>query len=209
MFRSTSSKSYPSPDFPVPPDSSPGIPAQRGASLRGSAPLRIAGLLAGDTEPLRAVFEGLSATSRFRRFHTGRSRLTAGMEQRLADLETGRHEAHVAVLADRAVGIVRWIRSAEDQRSAELAIEVIDAEQSTGIGRQLAAQAARSALAAGVRCFLAYIDEGNQELRNLTLSYGGTVDRDDRGLLRLPVEALLMATDAPTRPTISGSGRSD
>jgi L-amino acid N-acyltransferase YncA len=72
-----------------------------------------------------------------------------------------------------------------------LAIEVIDAAQSSGIGRQLAAHAARSAMAAGVQYFLAYIDEANQELRDRTLSYGATIDRFDRGLLRLPVRDLL------------------
>ena len=173
----------------------PLIPRRQVSRRRVSNQLRITDLLSGDTAPVRVVFQGLSAKSRYRRFHTGRSRLTADMERKLANVETGRHEAHVALLANRAVGISRWIRDPAEPRSAELAIEVIDAAQANGIGRQLAAQAARSALAAGVRCFHAYIDEGNQELRDLTLSYGGTVDRHDRGLLRLPVDALLAATD--------------
>ncbi len=162
-----------------------------------STSLRFADLAAGDTGTIRAVFEGLSVRSRYLRFHAGRSMLPVRVQQRLADVRPGCHEAHVAVLDDRPVGIARWIRFAEEPQSAELAIEVIDAAQSGGIGRQLAARAARSALAAGVQCFLAYIDESNADLRARTLSYGGTIDPYDRGLLRLPVRSLLTAVDEP------------
>lgn len=168
---------------------------------RVSPSLRFADLTWGDTGTIRAVFEGLSARSRYLRFHAGRSMLPFRMQQRLADVRPGSHEAHVAVLDDRPVGIARWIRYAEEPQSAELAIEVIDAAQSGGIGRQLAAHAARSALAAGVQDFLAYIDESNTDLRARTLSYGATIDRYDRGLLRLPVLALLAAVDGQTPGT--------
>ena len=153
--------------------------------------VRFADLLPGDTATIRTVFEGLSARSRFLRFHAGRSMLPVRMQQLLADVAPGRHQAHIALLDDRPVGIARWIRYTEDPLSAELAIEVIDAVQSGGIGRQLADCAARSAAAAGVHVFLAYIDESNRDLRARTLSFGATVDRYDRSLLRLPVAALL------------------
>lgn len=153
--------------------------------------VRITELNAGDTATIRTVFEGLSARSRYLRFHAGRSMLPVRMQELLADIRPGRHQAHVAILDEQPVGIARWIRYAEDPQCAELAIEVIDAAQSSGIGRQLAGHAARSASAAGVQCFLAYIDESNQDLRARTLSYGATVDRYDSGLLRLPVASLL------------------
>lgn len=158
-----------------------------------SPSLRFTDLAAGDTVTVRTVFEGLSMRSRFLRFHAGRAMLPLRMQQRLADVHPGSHQAHVALLDHRPVGIVRWIRYAEEPQNAELAIEVIDTVQDGGIGRQLAARAARSAMAAGVQCFLAYIDESNADLRARTLSYGATIDRHDRGLLRLPVHALLAA----------------
>lgn len=159
--------------------------------------LRFTELAAGDTATIRAVFEGLSPRSRYQRFHAGRSVLSTRMQQLLADVRPGRHHAHVAILGGRPVGIVRWIRYEADPLNAELAIEVIDDAQSSGIGRQLAAHAARSALTAGVRDFLAYIDESNSDLRDRTLSYGASVDRHDRSLLRLPVAALLRAVQGP------------
>ena len=55
----------------------------------------------------------------------------------------------------------------------------------------LAALAARSARAAGVQCFLAYVDEAN--LRARVRACGATVDQHDRSLLRLPVSSLLQA----------------
>ena len=119
------------------------------------------------------------------------------MQRRLADVRPGSHEAHVALLGNRAVGIARWIRDTADPRDAELAIEVIDAAQSVRIGRQLAAHAARSAHAYGVHCFLAYLDEANQDLRARTLACGATVDQYDPSLLRLPVCALLQALERP------------
>jgi len=167
------------------------------AQQQVSPSLRFTDLAAGDTVTVRTVFDGLSMRSRFLRFHAGRSMLPLRMQQRLADVRPGSHEAHVAVLDDRPVGIVRWIRYAEEPQNAELAIEVIDAVQAGGIGRQLAARAARSAMAAGVQWFLAYIDESNADLRAWALSYGATIDRRDRGLLRLPVPALLAAVDGP------------
>jgi L-amino acid N-acyltransferase YncA len=163
------------------------------AQQQVSSSLRFTDLTAGDTVTVRTVFEGLSMRSRFLRFHAGRAMLPLRMQQRLADVRPGFHQAHVALLDHRPVGIVRWIRYAEEPQSAELAIEVIDAVQDAGIGRQLAARAARSAMAAGVQCFLAFIDESNPDLRVRTLSYGATIDRHDRGLLRLPVQALLAA----------------
>lgn len=148
-------------------------------------------LVSGDVATVGTVFEGLSVQSRYRRFQTARSQLPRQMQHHLADVRPGSHEAHVAVLGNRPVGIARWIRCAEDLARAELAIEVIDAAQSSGIGRQLVARAARSARAAGVRVLLAHIDQAHQDLRGLTLAHGATVDLDDPNVLLLPVAALL------------------
>ena len=55
-------------------------------------------LLPGEEETVQAVFDGLSARSRFLRFHTGLPRLTPAMLRRLADVRDGQHTAYVAVL---------------------------------------------------------------------------------------------------------------
>ena len=175
------------------------------ARVTNAAPqVRFTELLSGDIATVRSVFEGLSARSRYLRFHAARSQLPLQMQRRLADVRPGSHQAHVAVLGNRAIGIARWIRDTEDPRDAEVAIEVIDAAQSGGIGRQLAVHAARSARAAGVQCFLAYIDEANEDLRARTLACGATVDQHDPGLLRLPVCSLLQALEKALAPTAPG-----
>jgi GNAT superfamily N-acetyltransferase len=170
----------------------------------GTAPVQFTKLMPGDIATVRAVFEGLSPQSRYLRFHAARSQLPLHMQRRLADVRPGSHQAHVAVLGNRAIGIARWIRDTVDSRDAELAIEVVDAAQSVGIGRQLAVHAARSARDAGVQCFLAYIDEANQDLRARTLACGATVDPHDPGLLRLPVCSLLEALEIPCPGSVGG-----
>jgi GNAT superfamily N-acetyltransferase len=69
-------------------------------------------------------------------------------------VSAGRHVAHVAVLAGRPVGLVRWIRW-RDPGPAEIAYEVADAAQRRGIGAQLLSRVGRSAAAAGIEHFLA------------------------------------------------------
>lgn len=159
--------------------------------------VRFTDLQSGDVATVRSVFAGLSELSRYQRFHTARSQLPRPMQRRLADVRRGSHEAHVAVLGNRPLGIARWIRCTDDPGKAELAIEVIDAAQFGGIGRQLAAQAARSARAAGVELFLAIIDQAHQDLRISVVEYGARVDEDDPDVLLLPVNALLRALERP------------
>ena len=60
--------------------------------------IRIRPLLHGEREPLRAVFAGMSRTSRYQRFHTPLPRLTAPMETLLIDTDGQRHTAFVAEL---------------------------------------------------------------------------------------------------------------
>jgi len=119
------------------------------------------------------------------------------MQRGLADIRPDQHIAHVAVLAGRPVGLVRWIRFENDRRDAELAVEVIDAVQRTGIGRELIRRAARSAVAAGIEHFIGYLSPGNSELRARAIAHGGVVDPHDRSLVRLHVGALLRSLEPP------------
>jgi len=156
----------------------------------------ITDLAPGDTGTIRQVFSGLSAQSSYQRYQSARPNLPIRAQHGLADVRPGRHVAHVAVLAGRPVGIVRWIRSTRSTdatTSAELAIEVIDAMQRRGIGRLLLARAARSAIAAGLDCFHAYIAPGNRSLVRRMLEYGGVTDRIDPELFRLAVAELYQA----------------
>ena len=174
----------------------PTVPTARPRT--NSRRLQITDLRAGDTATVRRVFDGLSGRSRYLRFHAGRATLPIRMQRGLADIQPDQHVAHVAVLAGRPVGLVRWIRFPDDRRDAELAVEVIDAAQRTGIGRELIRRAARSAVAAGIEHFVGYLSPGNSELRARAITHGGVVDPDDRSLVRLQVGTLLRSLEPRT-----------
>ncbi|MBW0117477.1 GNAT family N-acetyltransferase, partial [Pseudonocardia abyssalis] len=97
-------------------------------------PLRRDDDLAVDT-----VFAGLSAQSRYLRFHSPTPVLSAGTRRRLLDVDGRTHAALLAELPTVAgwhpVGIARLIAHAP--RQAELAVAVVDDRQGRGIGRRL------------------------------------------------------------------------
>ncbi|MGZ3143334.1 N-acetyltransferase family protein [Lentzea chajnantorensis] len=82
-----------------------------------------------------AVFAGLSARSRFQRFHSPTPRLTAAARRVLVDVDGTRHAAVCARVGDDPIGIARVIRTGE--RGAEIAVAVVDRWQRRGAGRRL------------------------------------------------------------------------
>ena len=163
-------------------------------SPRRLSGLRIDELAAGDTATVQAVFEGLSAHSRYLRFHTGVPILPSSTLRRLADVQSARHVVHVAWLKGRPVGLARWIRFPGDTLLAEIAVEVVDEAQGRGIGRALVGHAARSALAVGVEDFLAYVAVGNRVVRDWARALGAVAEPDDAGAMRLPVAVVSAST---------------
>lgn len=81
-----------------------------------------------------AVFAGLSARSRYLRFHSPTPRLTASARRVLVDVDGERHAAVCARVGGDPVGIARLIRTS---CGAEIAVAVVDRWQRRGIGRQL------------------------------------------------------------------------
>jgi RimJ/RimL family protein N-acetyltransferase len=98
-----------------------------------------------------SVFDGLSADSRFLRFHAPVPRLNE-LRRRLIDLDGRRRAAVVAEVARPGhdplpIGLARL---ADDGHGvADIAIEVVDSWQRQGIGRQLLAQLAELAAEIG------------------------------------------------------------
>jgi len=92
-----------------------------------------------DDVAVDAVFDGLSAQSRFLRFHTPTPRLPATTRAALLDVNGHDRVALVAEVRHRGqrqpIGIARLARTGDTE--AELAIAVVDAWQGRGVGRRL------------------------------------------------------------------------
>lgn len=155
-------------------------------------PVRIRTLAHAEDAPLRRVFAGLSERSRFLRYHRAAPAMSSSMLAALIDIRPGQHVAHAAELGGEPVGIVRWIRFPGRPAHAEIAAEVVDTAQGCGVGRQLAAAAARSALEAGIQWFLMWVHPDNVVLRQWLRSVDAHVGADDPDEFRVPVGSLLV-----------------
>ncbi|GAA4704617.1 hypothetical protein GCM10023215_50420 [Pseudonocardia yuanmonensis] len=115
-----------------------------------TADIRIQELGPDRFDVLDAVLDGLSPTSRYRRFHTPAPRPTPEVRAMLAAVD-GR--SHIAVAAftgsGRPVGIARLIAVVGGR--SELAVEVVDEWQGRGIGSRLVRAVIERGRAAGHR----------------------------------------------------------
>lgn len=152
------------------------------------APVSVVDLVAGDTATVRTVVAGLSAESRYRRFQSSRTALSAPLLRQLTAARAADRCTHVALLDGAPVGLVHWYRL-PGTRDAEVACEVIDAAQHRGIGKALFRRAAQSAAEQGIEAFVAHLWVGDQRLLRRVRAVGAVPDRSEPGSVRLPVEA--------------------
>jgi RimJ/RimL family protein N-acetyltransferase len=84
------------------------------------------------------------------------------------------HEALGAVdrANGRGVGVARYIRSAEDAQSAEIAVTVVDEWQGRGLGTELVAQLSERAREEGIRRFTALVAADNVAMAGLARTMG-------------------------------------
>lgn len=144
-------------------------------------------LAPGDLETVRAVFDGLSASSRYRRFQSSRAALPGPMLRHLATVRPPDQLAHVAMLDGVPVGLIHWFRL-PGTRIAEVACEVVDAAQHRGIGRSLFRRAAQSAAEHGIDTFVASLFVGDGRLLRRARKFGGQPDRSEPGRYSMPVD---------------------
>lgn len=126
-------------------------------------------LTPGDTTTVRRVFAGMSAESRYRRFHGHVAELLPPVLERLTAVDGRDHVAVVATLGRgrraRPVGLARLVRTGP--ATAEFAVEVVDAAQGRGIGRRLVAWARAVAPTLGVDVVVAEVLSENGPMRRL------------------------------------------
>jgi GNAT superfamily N-acetyltransferase len=99
----------------------------------------------------RAVVD-LSPRSRYLRFFAPIAKPSERLLDQMTQVDGDRHVAYVALTPDevQAVGVVRYVRAAEDALSGEVAIAVADDWQRHGLGVQLLGHTIEHARLAGL-----------------------------------------------------------
>jgi ribosomal protein S18 acetylase RimI-like enzyme len=145
----------------------------------------------GDRAAVLEVFAGMSERSRRLRFHGPKPRLRDAEIDSLVDVGCCGREAVAAVdlVTGAVVGSARFVRDADDPRSAEIAFEVVDACQRRGVGRRLLAELAGVGRKEGVERFRALVLPGNEGALALVKQLGSVVSsRYADGAYELVVE---------------------
>jgi GNAT superfamily N-acetyltransferase len=167
-----------------------------------SPPVVVRELGPGEDRVHLDVFAGLSARSRYHRYHTGVPRLTAAMTRQLAAVDGARHVALVAEGSDgaapEAVGLARYL--VVGPGVADLAVEVVDAWQGRGVGRLLIGALAAHARARGVERFVGEVVGDNAAALALGRSaFDGFEGRWHRGVLAFSARTGAPTTEVTTR----------
>jgi GNAT superfamily N-acetyltransferase len=108
-----------------------------------------------DARRLAAAHGRLSPESVRLRYLAPKPRLSARDLRYLTEVDGIDHVALVAVRGDDIVGVARFVRAAEDPRSAEAAVVITDELQGQGVGTRLGLALADAARARGVERFTA------------------------------------------------------
>lgn len=121
-------------------------------SLRDGAQALIRPIRTADAPLLADAFDRLSDRSRWLRFLTAKRELTAAELRYFTDVDHVDHEALIALSATdgRAIGVARYIRSADDRLAAELAVTVVDDWHRRGVATQLMVRLNQRAVHSGV-----------------------------------------------------------
>jgi len=150
------------------------------AELSDGSEVEIRPITPDDKAGLTAGFERLSELSRYRRFLSPTSHLSARQLAYLTDVDHHDHEALVAIDPSSRDGlaVARYVRSAQNPGEAEFAVAVADDWQRRGLGTALLRQLAARARAEGITRFTGFVLEDNQPMRGLLQSLGEVQQRD-------------------------------
>jgi GNAT superfamily N-acetyltransferase len=144
-----------------------------------------------DKDALATGLERLSEQSRYRRFLAPRGPLTPAELRYFTEVDHHDHEALVAIdpLTGEGVGVGRFVRSARDRRTAELAVAVADDWHGHGVGRRLAAALAQRAREERITSFTALALADNDAMLNLLQELGKVrTERARLGTVELAVD---------------------
>ncbi len=135
-------------------------------------------LRSGDRAAVTEVFDGLSEQSRRTRFHGAKPRLREAEVDALVDVGRSGREAVAAtdLVTGKVVGLARFVRDERDPLVAEVAFEVVDDCQASGLGRRLVTELREVAVRQGIERFRAAVVAGNEPALALLRRMGRVVE---------------------------------
>lgn len=172
--------------------------------------LQMRPLMADDRSELAEGFERLSEQSRYRRFMTPMTRLSARDLTYFSELDYRDHFAWGAQMMTEdgrmGAGVARFVRFPEDRTAADTAFTVVDEYQGMGIGQELFKALAVAGMVLDVEWFHFDVLADNRPmlgvLRKFGVPMGPVSDGLTHGVLRLEpfVDAL---ADWPPRASLA------
>jgi len=160
-------------------------PAELGFSTDDRHPLRARPMQPTDKPYLQEGFTRLSPQSRYHRFLSGVTRLSATQLRQLTEFDRTTQAAWVVFDAQaepaKGVAVGRYVLDEADPGRAELALVVADEYQARGVGRRLLALLTACAVDRGVGAFTALTAEDNHRIRGWFASLGASFELDDHG----------------------------
>ena len=155
-----------------------------------------------DKDILQTGFSRLSPESRYRRFFRAIDHLSDSQLRYLTEVDFENHFAWVAFAPDEpggpGIGVVRWIRVADNPEVAEGAVTVIDDYHNRGVGKALLWLGARSAVEHGIRAIRVNVLADNPPVLQLLKDFGGEPGQWQSGVLEveIPIPESLEEMDA-------------
>lgn len=155
----------------------------------------------------RFVALGMTAQSRYQRFHHGLRELPEAVARYLTDIDYAQHFAlvveHFGPLGHAQVADARFVRDPQHPDRSEFALAVADAWQGRGLGRRLLGLLLQAARQQGQQLLYGDVMRDNHAMLDLARSMGfhRGMHPDDARLLRLhlPLTPVTLAPP-PTAP---------
>jgi RimJ/RimL family protein N-acetyltransferase len=178
--------------------------------LRDGEQILVRPIRPDDREELAAGVRRLSPKSRYRRFFTPTSELSASELSYLTEVDHHDHEALVALEPDslHGIGVARFVRSREDPELAEVAVAVADSWQNRGVATVLLDRLTQRAREEGVHRFSAEILADNRPMLDLIDELGDVTMRNlDHGSFEIEVELPPEGIGAGLRESLRAAAR--
>jgi len=178
--------------------------------LRDGEQIMVRPIQPEDRAELAAGMERLSPESRYRRFFTPTSELSAAQLTYLTEVDHHDHEALVALEPDtgHGIGVARFVRSPRDRELAEVAVAVADSWQNRGVATALLERLTKRAREEGVRRFSAEILADNRPMLELIEELGQvTTKQRDHGTVEVELELPAEGIGAELRGTLRAVAR--